>query len=616
MASTILRWKRVKVSPSPEEPVPRHGHRGVVWKDYFIIFGGGNEGIYNELHVFDFGTHQWFSPDVTGDIPPGCASHGFVTVDDRIFLFGGTQEYGKHTNEMYELQIRKWRWKFLDSPSGETPSPRFGHSLTVVGKRMFLFGGLANSSESPVKNVPVYLDDFYTVQVMPVTGIGKWTRVRDSGKRPSARESHSAVAYQTRDGKNKLVIYGGMNGVRLGDVFIFDVETTVWKKPGISGLPPLQRSLHSAVVVGHIMHIFGGWVPLVIEDPCHGIREKEWRCSNSFAALNLDTLHWESFAMDMHEESLPIARAGHVCVAVDSRLYIWSGRDGFKRSWNKQVCLQDFWSMDTRPPEAPLLLKATNTDAQSTALSWTTVRSADRYLVQIQKDPTFSQAKLKVAVIPKQGNVIKPVPVPCSSPPNKETHPLVVHSPDAEPAKKPKVMEMRVIPAKVLKGNLPNLSVQNIQMTYSRKTIQVQDPSLQNVSMNAVKTNVAPTSATPAQRIIRVLPATYPTELGDDSSIPVHLVKKKEKSDVALRKPLVIRDANEVEKAVGDQRSVGRPSESYDVGFDDYLRQKPPVPEGNGTDAGVSASANNGNNASSTSGCSSNGFNWDAAMEI
>jgi host cell factor len=55
MASSVLKWKRVKESGGPT-PKPRHGHRAVAIKDLMIIFGGGNEGICDELHVYNSGT--------------------------------------------------------------------------------------------------------------------------------------------------------------------------------------------------------------------------------------------------------------------------------------------------------------------------------------------------------------------------------------------------------------------------------------------------------------------------------------------------------------------------------------------------------------------------------
>lgn len=43
--------------------------------------------------------------------------------------------------------------------------------------------------------------------------------------------------------------------------------------------------------------------------------------------------------MEVFEDALPRARAGHCSVSIHTRLYIWSGRDGYRKAWNNQVCL-------------------------------------------------------------------------------------------------------------------------------------------------------------------------------------------------------------------------------------------------------------------------------------
>ena len=50
-----------------------------------------------------------------------------------------------------------------------------------------------------------------------------------------------------------------------------------------------------------------------------------------------ETMTWEPLAMEVFEDALPRARAGHCAVAIHSRLYIWSGRDGYRKAWNNQV---------------------------------------------------------------------------------------------------------------------------------------------------------------------------------------------------------------------------------------------------------------------------------------
>lgn len=51
--------------------------------------------------------------------------------------------------------------------------------------------------------------------------------------------------------------------------------------------------------------------------------------------------------MDTLEDNVPRARAGHCAVAIATRLYIWSGRDGYRKAWNNQVCCKDLWYLET-----------------------------------------------------------------------------------------------------------------------------------------------------------------------------------------------------------------------------------------------------------------------------
>uniref|UniRef100_A0A915JAC4 Uncharacterized protein n=1 Tax=Romanomermis culicivorax TaxID=13658 RepID=A0A915JAC4_ROMCU len=52
ISDTIVKWKKVTNTSGPT-PRPRHGHRAVAIKDLMIVFGGGNEGIVDELHVYN-----------------------------------------------------------------------------------------------------------------------------------------------------------------------------------------------------------------------------------------------------------------------------------------------------------------------------------------------------------------------------------------------------------------------------------------------------------------------------------------------------------------------------------------------------------------------------------
>ncbi|XP_014209291.1 host cell factor 1 [Copidosoma floridanum] len=387
MAAPMLKWKRI-TNPTGPQPRPRHGHRAVAIKDLMVVFGGGNEGIVDELHVYNTATNQWFVPATKGDIPPGCAAYGFVVDGTRILVFGGMVEYGKYSNELYELQASRWEWKRLKPKppkNGPEPCPRLGHSFTLIGNKVFLFGGLANDSDDPKNNIPRYLNDLYTLELLPNGNI-VWDIPDTHGHAPPPRESHTGVAYTDKTtGKSCLVIYGGMSGCRLGDLWFLDVDTMTWNKPIVHGPTPLPRSLHTATLIGPKMYVFGGWVPLVVDDMKVATHEKEWKCTSTLACLNLEKLVWEQLQVDTLEENVPRARAGHCAVGIHSRLYVWSGRDGYRKAWNNQVCCKDLWYLEVCKPPAPSRVQLIKAGTQSLEISWQPTPSAQYYILQIQK---------------------------------------------------------------------------------------------------------------------------------------------------------------------------------------------------------------------------------------
>lgn len=62
-----------------------------------------------------------------------------------------------------------------------------------------------------------YLNDVYSLEVLEGTSL-QWECPNIEGPSPCTRESHSSVTVA-----NKLLIYGGMNGKRLNDLWMLNV---------------------------------------------------------------------------------------------------------------------------------------------------------------------------------------------------------------------------------------------------------------------------------------------------------------------------------------------------------------------------------------------------------
>lgn len=67
------------------------------------------------------------------------------------------------------------------------------------------------------------MNDLHTLDIKEGKTL-QWESPRMFGAIPLARESHSCVSISPRDGhEGKLIVYGGMNGCRLGDLYTLDI---------------------------------------------------------------------------------------------------------------------------------------------------------------------------------------------------------------------------------------------------------------------------------------------------------------------------------------------------------------------------------------------------------
>lgn len=162
---------------------------------------------------------------------------------------------------LYLSQASRWEWKKLKAKNPKNappPCPRLGHSFSLVGNKCYLFGGLANDSEDPKNNIPRYsrnpaslvqvlrsfiqlivnvcvfsilryLNDLYTLELRAGSSVVGWDIPITYGVLPPPRESHTAVVYTDKSSrKSRLIIYGGMSGCRLGDLWTLDIGAFVF----------------------------------------------------------------------------------------------------------------------------------------------------------------------------------------------------------------------------------------------------------------------------------------------------------------------------------------------------------------------------------------------------
>jgi N-acetylneuraminic acid mutarotase len=108
----------------------------------FMCFGGFVNGSRsNELcHFGRDGTVNMRSDE---NPIPARAGHSVVHHNSKLFVFGGTDDDNDKLGDLWCFNTQDQSCKKIESPEGAVcPVPRSGHTATVSGDHMFIFGGI------------------------------------------------------------------------------------------------------------------------------------------------------------------------------------------------------------------------------------------------------------------------------------------------------------------------------------------------------------------------------------------------------------------------------------------------------------------------------------------
>ena len=251
MASVSLLCTASLVLASGSTPDGRYSHSLTTLADGTAVLFGGNsyDGYVNDVHTLEVSgaLAMWTDQISSGDVPSGRYGHSLtVLADGTAVLFGGRD--GSKLNDIYTLEVSssEANWTELSS-SGDVPSGRYWHSLTVLADgTAVLFGGYDGSR----------LNDIYTLEVS--SSEANWTELSSSGDVPSGRYWHSLTVLA--DGT--AVLFGGYDGSRLNDIYILEVSSSEanWTELSSSGDVPSGRYWHSLTVLADGTAVmFGGY---------------------------------------------------------------------------------------------------------------------------------------------------------------------------------------------------------------------------------------------------------------------------------------------------------------------------------------------------------------------
>ncbi|KAJ6256521.1 hypothetical protein Dda_8383 [Drechslerella dactyloides] len=297
-------WSKPEVSG--DIPPPLRAMTTTAVNKKLVIFGGGDgPTYYNDVYVLDTVTHRYTKPKISGPIPSKRRAHTACLYKNGLYVFGGGDGV-RALNDVWRLDVSdltKMSWKQISSASGNTTiggQARSGKHANV-SQTSLLSGSTAtnNSGSNKSSNTIVQL-------------------------KPTARGYHTANMVQ-----NKLIIFGGSDGVDcFKDVWVFDVDTSVWKCVDIKVSYP--RLSHTATLIGSYLFVVGGHDGL--------------EYSNEVLLLNLVTMQWDKRKV---YGLPPSGRGYHGAALHDSRLFIIGGFDGhsvFNETFILELAISSYYS--------------------------------------------------------------------------------------------------------------------------------------------------------------------------------------------------------------------------------------------------------------------------------
>ncbi|WWD06222.1 hypothetical protein V865_004308 [Kwoniella europaea PYCC6329] len=186
-------------TPKTPIPPPRRAHTTVLYKNYLIVFGGGNgQAALNDvwaLDITDTNNLSWQEWKTKGDIPQKKGYHTANLVGDKMIVFGGSDGHASFADiHILNLQTRVWTLISTDVKHN-----RLSHTSTQVGSYLFIIGG---------HNGQTYAQDVLLFNLVTL----QWETKSPKGVIPPGRGYHVALLHDAR-----IFISGGYNGESVFD---------------------------------------------------------------------------------------------------------------------------------------------------------------------------------------------------------------------------------------------------------------------------------------------------------------------------------------------------------------------------------------------------------------
>jgi len=131
-----------------------------VGNNEIYAFGGFDQytdEVYNHVLRLNLETRQWNLVDNYGDIPGVRMGHTATLWGDKVLIFGGENEHRAYLNDLIIFDIKTANWR-QPEVNGTTPRGRARHSATLYDDKLFIIGGLSGHDNNTILDDFCYLD--------------------------------------------------------------------------------------------------------------------------------------------------------------------------------------------------------------------------------------------------------------------------------------------------------------------------------------------------------------------------------------------------------------------------------------------------------------------------
>ncbi|KAB1211042.1 Acyl-CoA-binding domain-containing protein 4 [Morella rubra] len=253
-----LAWSNLKLMSNTdkfedtgsEEILPAtSGHSVIRWGNKLLLIGGHSKKATDKITVLsiDVETHLCGVVETSGKVPAACGGHSATLVGSRVIVFGGEDKSRRLSNDVHVLDLETMTWDLLQATQ-KPPGPRFDHTAAVHAERyLLIFGGCSHS---------VFFNDLHVLDLQTM----EWSQPEVQGDLVTARAGHAGITFDD----DWYVVGGGDNRSGCPETFLLNMSKLVWSAvTSVKQRDPLASeglSVCSALIDGEkYLVAFGGY---------------------------------------------------------------------------------------------------------------------------------------------------------------------------------------------------------------------------------------------------------------------------------------------------------------------------------------------------------------------